>query len=623
MKKTLLLALLLSGFVAAFGQYKNLSVNANGTKAKALLNPPPGGINTSNELPAVPPAISGFRAQEKEIGRTNFDIQTLASLGRRIGEPGNGTIGAAWQMALVQPGFPDRGTGYNHFDGSTWGPNPTVQVESARSGYPSYTVLENGTEVVISHKALTATSWQLTAYTKALGETTWTEHVLPSNVPGGNVWAKIAAGGADGNSLHVVGITLNPAFGGAVYKGMTNHPLYWRSTDGGQTWDKQDIVLPGVDSSQYLTMGAEAYNIEARGETVAISITGLFGDILVLKSTDNGNNWQKHVVYDFPLDKWNGEPYTAADLPNDPNSPDSLYTYSTDGAGSMVIDDQGTVHLFFGELYVTGNPVDTGIYLDLGTNGIAYWNENIATIATIAGAEDLDGDLALTLGGSIGDYRYGNTGLASFPTASIDDDGNIYLVYMAFNELFTDGSGGNTYRHIFITKSEDGGETWTAPFDLVNPEVTEEPEFVEAAYPSIPSRTGDVIQLIYQQDYVPGLTAANATVPDQYIMHVTLEKLNFGVYSSTKEGDEMLNSMTLSPNPARGHVQVGMDLQQNSSVQLEVLNMMGKQVFHKNLGNMASGTQRTALSLEGLASGMYFVRITVKGKILSKKLVVN
>ncbi|MBI1224658.1 MAG: T9SS type A sorting domain-containing protein [Bacteroidetes bacterium] len=622
MKRTLLVTFLVSCLMAAFGQYRNLPVNAGTTKGKAILSTAPDGTVSSENTPNIPAAITGFRVQEKEIGRTNFDIQTIASLGRRIGEPSDGTIGAAWQMSFIQPNFDDRGTGYNYFDGADWGPNPTAQVEGTRSGYPSYTVMENGTEVVISHKALSA-GWQLIAYTKPLGATTWTPHILPSDVPGGNVWAKIAAGGADGNSLHVVGITLHPDFGGSEYLGMTNHPLYWRSTDGGQTWDKQDVVLPGVDSSKYLTMPAEAYNIEARGETVAISITGLFGDILVMKSTDNGETWEKHVVYDFPLDKWNGEAYSESDLPPDDNAPEPLATFSSDGAGSLVIDDQGMVHLFFGELYVAGNTADASISVYLGTNGIGYWSESSGTLTTIAGAEDLDGDMEITLGGSIGDYRYTNAGLASFPTASIDADGNIFLVYMAFNELFTDGSGGNTYRHIFIIKSADGGETWSAPFGIINPEVTELPEFVEAAFPAIPSFTGDNIQLIYQQDYIPGLTASGATVPDQYIMHLSLNKDDFSIISEDKEVISERNSLTIFPNPAHTLVYVDFDLAQGSVVSLSLFSLLGEQLSSKKLDNLGAGKQSTFLDVSDLNPGIYVVKVENDEMALTKKLVID
>lgn len=621
MKRALLSIGFLTSFLLAFGQYRNLPVNAHTTKAKAMLNTSPDGRPVV-EVPAVPAAATGFRAVEEEIGITNFDIQSLASMGRRIGEPSPGTIGATWQMSLVQPDWPDRGTGYNFFDGNSWGPNPTATVEGTRSGYPSYTVMEDGTEVVISHKALAA-GWQLIAYTKPYGSSTWTAHILPSNVPGGNVWAKIAAGGADGKSLHVIGITLNPSFGGSEYKGMTNHPLYWRSTDGGQTWDKQDIVLPGVDSSKYLTISAESYSIEARDETVAISITDLFGDIVVMKSTDNGDTWEKHVVYDFPLDKWNGETYTEADLPTDPDAPDPLATISTDGAGTLVIDDQGKVHFFFSQLYVQGNPSDTTISVYLGTNGIAYWNEDATDFTVIAGAEDFDGDTTLTIGGTIGNYRYSNAGLASFPMASVDDEGNIYLTYQAFHELYTDGTGGNTYRHVFIIKSTDGGETWSAPFDIINEDVTEEPEFVEAAFPAIPAHTSDAIQLIYQQDYVPGLTPANVTVPDQYIMHVALDKNTFAVLSGTNEPTTTINAMSLAPNPASGSVSVRFELLQNANVEVSLMDLVGQQVERKRMDNLTAGLHHSALSLGGLAVGIYFVKIEVDGKSMTQKLVVN
>ncbi|MBI5914401.1 MAG: T9SS type A sorting domain-containing protein [Bacteroidetes bacterium] len=619
MKKTLLIAFLSLAFVAAYGQRTPVTLKNGGkTTAPMLRGQHPGGQQLQ---PAVPPAV-GFRVFEQEIGTTNFDIQTLASLGRRIGEPGNGTIGATWQMAFEpQPGFADRGTGYNQYDGSSWGPNPTDQVESSRSGYPSYTVTEDGTEVIISHKALPA-GWQLIAYTKAFGETTWSEHILPSNVPNGNVWAKIAAGGPDGNTLHVLGISLNPSFGGVVYNGMVNHPLYWRSTDGGETWDKQDVILPGVDSSLYLSVGSENYTIEANGETVAIAILPLFGDILVLKSENNGDSWEKKTVYDFPLDKWNGEPFTAADLPADPNAPDSLYTYSTDGSGSLVIDDNGIVHLFFAELYATGNPVDTGIYLNLGTNGIAYWNDATEMLTTITGAADWDGDGVITLAGDIGQYRYNNSGLASFPVATIDADGNIYLIYMAFHEEFV-SSDDQTYRHIFIVKSEDGGETWSAPYDLVNEDITEVPEFVEAAYPSIPPRTGDAIQIIYQQDYVPGLTPANTDVPDQYIMHVALDKATFGVFSAAVETTIRPEVVALSPNPAGEVVNVDFELMQPASVQLELLNLLGEKMQLKRIGNLPQGQHRVSFELEGVPAGMYVLKFEAGDKVESHKLVVR
>ncbi len=309
-------------------------------------------------------------------------------------------------------------------------------------------------------------------------------------------------------------------------------------------------------------------------------------------------------------------------MPDDPNAPDSLTTLSSDGSGTMVIDENGDVHLFYPLLYANGNPVDTGIYLELGTNGIAYWNETTGDVAVIAGAEDFDGDQTITLGGIIGDYRYSNSTLASFPNASIDEDGNLYLVFMAFHELFTDADG-LTYRHIFITKSEDGGETWSAPFDLINEDITDEPGFIEAAYPAIPAQTGDAIQVIYQQDYIPGLTAANVTVPDQYIMHFSLDKETFGPVSSAKEQTQLAQRLTLSPNPAHEQVQVGFELAALADVEIGVFDLFGRQLSYKQLGKLTAGEHRTVLGLKDFPKGVYAVKVVADGLGSVQKLVVD
>jgi hypothetical protein len=291
----------------------------------------------------------------------------------------------------------------------------------------------------------------------------------------------------------------------------------------------------------------------------------------------------------------------------------------------MVIDENGDVHLFYPLLYANGNPVDTGIYLELGTNGIAYWNEATGITSVITGAEDFDGDQTITLGGTIGNYRYSNAGLASLPTASIDNEGIIYLVYMAFHELFTDADG-LTYRHIFIIKSEDGGETWSAPFDLINEDITDEPGFIEAAYPAIPAHTGDVIQLIYQQDYIPGLTPTtpNTTpVPDQFIMHFSLDKATFGPISDSKEPKQTAQKLVLSPNPAHGQVQVSFELATTSEVEISLYDLFGQLMTYKELGRLPNGEQRTVLGLKELPSGVYAVKVMADGFATVQKLVVE
>ena len=582
-------------------------------------------LTTSGE-PAE--ASVNFRDEEVNIGITRFETQSIGSLGRRVAAFPDGRVSAAWLHGLDQNGnWPDRGAAYNQFDGSAWGSIPDFSLEAARSGYPSFTNTPNGLEVVFSHKNTATDQWYLQVHTKMPDETGWTETEIPSAVPHGCVWGKVATGGPDGNSIHAVAITLDTAFGGAIYAGVNSHPLYFRSTDGGATWDKTDIIIPGLDSSSYATISGEAYNIYANGETVAVGVFDAWGDIAIFKSTDNGENWSKTIVKDFPLDKYDGSGYDPGDVPFDPLAPDSISILSSDYSGSVLVDDNGKVHVFYSAMYVyaTGASQFLNVQFTDGSlvfDGIAYWNEDFATdqIEIIAAAPDMDGD-GVVIASDYGTIRYNNTNFTSFPTSSIDDDGNIYAVFSSVREDLASFEG-NTYHHVFIVKSSDGGITWSDPFDLINPDVSEFWDFIEGAYPSIPARIGNQIDLVYQQDYDPGLTPTGATIAEQFIMHVPFDKETFEP-SYSHDIRQVTGDVTLAPNPAQQTVAIRFELNETSDATLRMYDLLGRQVYFEKKEKLSAGANAHWLGLNGMANGIYLVQMEIGGAQVSKKLVVG
>jgi hypothetical protein len=101
--------------------------------------------------------------------------------------------GATWTFGLLDAStFPDRGTGYNYYDGSAWGSAPTQRAESVRTGWPSYAPLGETGECFIAH-----TSTALNFAKRAVkGTGTWTEQV----VSGQQAWIPLAphdTGGSD------------------------------------------------------------------------------------------------------------------------------------------------------------------------------------------------------------------------------------------------------------------------------------------------------------------------------------------------------------------------------------------------------------------------------------------
>lgn len=569
------------------------------------------------------------REREVVIGQTTYDVQTYASMPRFLASFGEGEISAIWGFGLQAADYPDRGTAYNHYDGAAWGAAPASRIEGdTRTGFPAFTVTASGREVAVAHK--TPPPYELRSYTKMPSGSGWQEASIPTATPAGQLWPMIAAGGPDGESLHLLGLTTSPSFGGQAYEGMDQHLLYSRSTDGGQTWDLQDVILPGLDSSLYLTIGAQNYSIDARGETVAIAVFEGWGDLVMFKSTDNGDSWERRVVLDFPVDKFTDN-YTLDDIGGvDPNGPgalegaslqDSLAIFTSDGSGNVLIGNDGMVHVFFGQMYVTGQ--DGSKFFYPGTGGLAYWNETMATgeYQTIADLEDFDGDGMI----NIGDYGAYNTSLTSHPSAGIDAEGNIYLAYAAVREDYLNTEDAQNYRQIFVIKSEDEGASWTAPFGIINEESAAEPfliPFTEGVFPSIARNVGEAILLTYEQDFRPGLTSwgDEDAAEGSFIVFLELDKATF-LPVATKGAAPAAQGLLAFPNPARGAFSLSWQQERAARGAIEVHNLFGQLVF-RSPGNWLPGPRMEQLELS-LEPGVYVISLAFPDGRVSRKLAVH
>ena len=67
---------------------------------------------------------------ETVIGTSTYDLQSNAAVQNRIIVHDDGTISAGWTMSTqYNTTYSDRGTGYNFFDGTSWGAAPTIRLE--------------------------------------------------------------------------------------------------------------------------------------------------------------------------------------------------------------------------------------------------------------------------------------------------------------------------------------------------------------------------------------------------------------------------------------------------------------------------------------------------------------
>jgi hypothetical protein len=546
--------------------------------------------------------------QRQVIGYTQYDLQSNAAIDDRMAG-GADAVSAAWTMSLELTPFGDRGTGYSFYDGTAWGEVAYERIETVRTGWPSIVHTASGREVVVSHPGIDT---PLHMAWRDAGSGAWNEASVPSDIEVGKLWPRMAAGGEDGNSLHVICITTPTANGGVVHNGQDGAILYYRSQDGGDTWDIIDHTFPQLDSSNFANFSGDTYAIHARGNTVAFAAFNDFSDSFVMISQDNGETWEQQLLVDFPVDLYvadmglpEGEEY-AEDY-ND----DGLFQeyFNTDGAGDVHVDTYGQVHVSYGSMYyMDADTIDGTTSYFPGTNGLAYWNESMGADSAQIIGYSYDYDESGTL--DFDEIAAYYVGCAGFPSIGSDASGNLYVTYSAIMENFS--TGAQNYRHQFLVHSTDGGMTWNADEAC---DLTPDEDFdgYEAVFGSIaPDVVNGQLEIIYQRDFEPGLHVRGDEDPADIndIVHLRVPADDLGDCASLEYEDWVgiaepidLNDISLYPNPADD--QVELVINRPGAHQVDVWSMTGQRVL-----SMQTSALVERLETSGWAPGIYLVNIS-------------
>jgi len=79
------------------------------------------------------------------------------------------------------------------------------------------------------------------------------------------------------------------------------------------------------------------------------------------------------------------------------------------------------------------------------------------------------------------------------------------------------------------------------------------------------------------------------------------------------------DQFTIYPNPSTGYFNLSYELKNNSEVQLDVLNMLGENVYH-TVSTGSKGNYTNTLVLDFLAKGIYLLKITSNNNVLNKRI---
>ncbi|MDD5571844.1 MAG: T9SS type A sorting domain-containing protein [Bacteroidales bacterium] len=630
MKKVLLILLAVGIGFYSFGQKATKVANTGKiANAAAVSAAPLNGeeIASGPVINSNPTTRNNRLGLELIIGHTKYDCQTNCSMAQRMYLLSNGKMPAVYTFANSGTPWNDRGTFYNLMTGAgVWSPYPIgttiasmLRVEAVKIGWANYAATNNeGSELIVAHNGGTL---MVSMYQRAtLGVGNWSE--VTTNMP--MEWPRVAKTN-NGNTVHVIG-TMTPL--ATKFKGVMQAIGYTRSTDAGATWSTLD-VLPGLDSTVMKIIWAERYAIDAKGSTVAVVAGGYFNDAVLFKSTNNGTNWSKTIIYHFP------------NAPFDPDSTMPLPTTDTipcfDGAWSCVVDGNGKVHVWGGMTMFNQTAVGaaTTFYWPQQC-GMIYWRDDMAT---------LTGDLSVSSnlcwpwnyyvernGNTIWDVFHAgwinmgfNVGGTSMPSGSIGTDGKLYVVFQHMSDADPStfhiyGTDTVPYRHLFALSSTDNGATWS---DAV--EITPFDEGRDYVFPSVVTNTTDSLRVLYQEDDLPG-TSLNPNTgnphPSGYECDIVYLAVPVADLVSTPNKNKEAVKVTLYPNPANEYTNITFTLAKAGSINLSVINIMGQKVASYKIGGI-SGKNNKQINTGTLASGIYVVKIEAEGKVYTEKLIVN
>ena len=613
-------------------------------------------------------------SEEWETMTTIYDLQSNSMIGNRIAvwEDGTAAVTATWSSDASP--YNTRGTGYNYYDGSTFGDQPEARVEDAKRGWPSITPLGNG-ELLTSHGDGV---FMYKRDTK--GDGNWNEihHFRDNNYHGYTAdagawtWARVATSGENDQYVHVLLADQQSIDG-------NNRSIvaYIRSTDGGETFTAPaDPPLIDIEADYLLDISADDYMIATNGDKVALLFCSMNYDLFYLYSEDNGETWTKQVVWNFRGDDhaWD---WGRTDVSS---STDSIW--APDNSASIAIDNDGTVHVAFGLIRWAPAPDSGWGYYTYWpfTDGIVYWNSNYTNeqggheipnfgdwsgdanlqvsmgsngvngisstlnderIYALAEADDFqnlnlitpdenhNGQLDYT--SELWDNHWGSyrtLGIATLPAISIDENGNMIIAYSVLSESRTGTlpAGTDFYLRSCIITARDSDGTWF--YDAINlsDNYTHSSDEVYSVTGNSQGHNCE-FWIAYSADEEMGLMLdadenAQQTATDNIIWAT---KVNPSDLEGFDYVGEVVNPMTAArvyPNPTNGILNIEVNASQSSNVTMSVFNIMGQKVAEKS-ASFNTGINTASINTNELSSGVYFVTVKANGFEKTMKFVVK
>ena len=397
------------------------------------------------------------------IGTTWYDYQHNSTTSRQIALDAQGAVHIVW-MNGMQSGAADRHMFYNCFANGAVGFANGVQINTYRSGYTTMDVNANDIPVAFFHSTIDSTrpvcAWDVFYLSGAFIST-----IFPAPAPDrGLTWPH--------------GLVDHQGYYHAVSQTNPNTQIYYsRSENSGSTF-----ITPIAITS---TNGMAAVSHTMANSDVSNKVAIIYAHPIT-------TNWMQEDVFYFESDDgvtWdfnNPVNITNFGQPGHPMTDDVRAWAAVNG----VYDANDQLHIAY----------TTIMYPSVGNYQSIIWHWSEATGHTkIVGETQFEGACA-----------YNDPGAWhacwDLPCLSYDEDG---IMYASWEQCTTPGDssfGGFGNWDVFVSYSEDNGESWMAPVNITDSQTPSAPagQCMSEGWPTMAIKVDDYLHIEYIEDQDAG-----------------------------------------------------------------------------------------------------------------------
>lgn len=102
-----------------------------------------------------------------------------------------------------------------------------------------------------------------------------------------------------------------------------------------------------------------------------------------------------------------------------------------------------------------------------------------------------------------------------------------------------------------------------------------------------------------------------------------LDEINFGDPNGIKEQSSS-TQLSVYPNPSKGDLKLKLKLDDDSEVSYKVYDVIGKLIYQSSSKNLSPGIHEISVTeLNGIAKGVYQIRMKVNGSVIVKKVIID